>query len=243
AISVENLTFLRWLFEQEATEQDNVALYREYYDGDHNVKLSSRQEEYIQAVDGRFNLNMCPVVVNSMTDRLIISGFSVSAPPSTQNDEATAVDGDGEDPEETWAAILNEWWADNRGDGLGRKNNLAAGRDGNSYIIVSWNDEAGRPQFEWQPRFVAHGGNPNNGRGVKVHYEADGVTIMCASKRWTDIDAETLDQVRRLNLYWPDRIEKYSADASGEGDFEGNWQEWEDEGDNVWPLPWLDTAR
>jgi len=240
AISVENITFLRWLFEQEAVEQDNVSLYREYYDGDHNVKLSERQEEYIQGVDGRFCLNMCPVVVNSMTDRLVVSGFSVSAPPSTQGDEAARPE--GEEPETAWAETINEWWTDNRGDGLQRKIHKAAARDGNSYAIVSWDEEKGRPRFEWQPRFVAYGGNPNNGRGVKVHYEPDGVTILCASKRWVEVDRVTLNQVRRLNLYFADRIEKYYADTrSGDAGYEGNWQEWMDEGDAAWPLPWRDA--
>jgi hypothetical protein len=264
AINPAQLAYLRWLFEQEATREDNISTYRDYYDGDQGVVLTERQSEYLEEHAGEihFCLNLCQVVVDSLVDRLRLTGFRVSEPPTAQDDEppepATpmlpGMPGATPEPEEPKAPdaseVVNEWWQDNKGDGLQRTLHKAACRDGDSYLIVDWDAKKGRPSLNFQPAYTCYGGNPANGTGVKVHY-GDAGEIICASKRWKvdSIEAETgaVKTIRRLNLYFDERIEKYQSDSD---DYEGNWQEWydetpENEGEEVetaWPMPWVDEA-
>lgn len=248
AINPASLAYIDWLFRQESIKQDNISAYRDYYDGDHEVELSERQQEYLQRMgDAPFCLNICPVVVDSMVDRMRVSGFRVALPPTRQHGENgntdtsddVAMEGE-EPPEDAWAAVLSEWWQDNRCDALQRTVHKACARDGNSYVVVDWDSKAGRPRYQFQPAFTSFGDNPNNGSGVKVHMGEDG-QIQCASKRWimTVIpeDGGRPRTIRRMNLYFADRVEKYQQE--GDSSQEGNWQEYREEGE-PWPIPWLD---
>lgn len=265
AIDPARLAYLEWLFHQEETRQDNVATYRDYYDGDHGVVLTERQEEYLALHGGdvHFCMNLCQVVVDAMVDRLRVSGFTVSMPTTIQDNEGGAGAKQAQEPEpepgtpeairramgigtpqtqkpertreEKWSAIIQEWWHDNRMDKQQRAIYKAAARDGDSYIVVSWDNEKGRPVLTFQPAFTSIGGATANGTGVKVHYGDDG-RIVCATKRWkVDVDdGGKVSTKHFLNVYFPDRVEKYI------GTNESNWQERYDESEDteVWPLPW-----
>lgn len=106
-------------------------------------------------------------------------------------------------------------------------------RDGDTYLIVEWDAEKEEPIFTHE---LAYDGT----EGVKVHYRKDKRNqIEFASKRWRIEQGEEAGYVRRLNLYYPDRIERYISDQR---DNEGNWREYipEDEESHVsW---WTTTA-
>ena len=69
-------SFLEWLKEDDSTRQSNYRTYREYYDGIHDTQLSKRQRRFLQIKTGKeFNVNYCPVVVNSLAERLHVTGF------------------------------------------------------------------------------------------------------------------------------------------------------------------------
>src|SRR4030067_217864 len=53
--------------------------YREYYDGKHETMLTERQRKYLQIKTGQeFNDNYCPIVVDALAERLVVTGFTVS---------------------------------------------------------------------------------------------------------------------------------------------------------------------
>jgi len=255
-IEAAKLSYIQWLFEQELTKQDNISAYRDYYDSDHPTQLTERQKEYLElhGENIRFCLNLCPVVVDSLVDRLAVVGFRVSLPAKFQEGEREATPPEGEEageeaetPEARWSAMLNEWWQDNRGDGLQRKLFKATERDGDGYLIVDWDVENNRPILSPQPAFTSVGDNPANGTGVKVHYGEDG-RIQCASKRWKvdTIEEETgeIKTMRRMNLYFASRVEKY---FTTEETLEAVWQEYtpeneEGEGEG-WPSWWTDSRQ
>lgn len=207
-------SFLQWLVNEDQARQDRYAMYREYYDGDHDTQLTERQRRYLQIKSGQeFNVNYCPIVVDALAERLEVTGFDAG--------------GQGED--------LWQWWQDNRMDGAQNVVHTSAVRDGDTYLIVEWDNEKSQPVFTHE---LAYDG----AEGVKVHYSKEKRNrIMFASKRWRTEGENGADAgyVRRMNLYYPDRIEKYASDQRV---FEGAWQPYQDEGETEWPIPWVDSA-
>lgn len=208
------LSFLAWLAVEDEDRSARYVAYREYYDGEHDTQLTARQRRYLQLKIGQeFNSNYCPIVVDALAERLTVTGFKA----------------EGQD-EQLW-----DWWTQNRMDAVQNVVHLSAVRDGDAYLIVEWDNDEGLPVFSAEPAF-------DGTEGVKVHYSKEKKNeISFASKRWR-VEAEDPSQagkVRRLNLYYSDRIEKY---ISHDHAFEGNWQPFMDEDEPGWPIPWVDDA-
>lgn len=103
--------------------------------------------------------------------------------------------------------LLWGWWDANRLDGLQGIVHTSAVRDGDTYLMVEWDAINVRPRFIHE---LACAGN----EGVKVHYSQEHRgEIECASKRWK------VGNRQRLNLYYPDHIEKYVTDSDLEGNY------------------------
>lgn len=200
------LTFLEWLASQEQARRIQYRLWRDYYDGEQAAQLTDRLRRFLNIKSGvEFNLNLCGVVVDSLEERLSVTGFDA-----------------GEQSGEMW-----QWWTDNRMDGTQINLHLATIRDGDGYILVDWDNDCKRPVF-WHEL-------ASDGDGVLVHYAEQRQHITFASKRWRIEDGTGEVGKRRLNLYYPDRIEKF---ITGD-DNEANWQRFiENEGD-LWPTPWV----
>lgn len=206
------LSFLEWLAAEDSERQNTYAAFRDYYDGEHDTQLTERMRRYLQIKTGQeFNDNYCPIVVDALAERLSVTGFKVE--------------------DDAQAGLLWEWWEQNRMDAMQGVVHTSTLRDGDAYLVVEWDNDAQRPVFTAEPAF-------DGVYGVKVHYAATGNReIAYASKRWRieGENPESAGKLRRLNLYYPDRIEKYVSNDSA---FEGAWQPYvEDVG--AWPLPWL----
>ncbi len=90
--------------------------------------------------------------------------------------------------EQAWAV-----WQANRMDQRAGEVHLEALRAGDAYVIV-WPDKDGKPVIY-----------PQRASAVTVHYDEEAVDqINWAAKAWL-----TEDKHVRLNMYYPDRIEKY----------------------------------
>lgn len=211
AINPASLAFMRWLAHDYERQQRHYVRLREWYDGAHNVPLTDRQREYL-AVDSEFewSLNYLRLPVELVVERLSVSGF----------DGPESIGGkDG---------LLDEWWTSGRMDAIQNQVHRAAVRDGDTYVLVEWDNENGRPVFSHEPAFDGE-------EGVKVHYLSNLRREMTmVSKVWTEnrVDDRGVNQpVKRLNLYLPDRIEKYVQDGR-------NWQPHSDNPGDPWPIPW-----
>lgn len=174
-----------------------IELYRRYYryyDGRQNLRFAT--EKYNNAFAGLFRefaLNLCPAVVDAMADRLTVTGFESE---------------DAEDENDPVATAAWDIWRANRMDRHAGEVHREALLSGDAYVIV-WPDE------QMQPRFYAQ-----KGAGVTVHYAEesdDPEDIDWAAKMWVLDNGQA-----RLNLYYPDRIEKYITTSSMSG---GGWPE------------------
>lgn len=207
------LAFLEWLVMEQEAKQQRYAEYRAYYDGDHQSQMTKRTAQFLSAKSGiDFRANYCDLVVDAMASKLAVTGFAAGDVQSAQ---------------------LWEWWQAARMDSTQGDVHTATVRDGDAYVITEWNNDAQRPMFTLE---LAYDGS----EGVKMHYSGDrrGLPV-CASKRWQirDDDIKNAGYVRRMNVYFPDRIEKYVSDQRA---FEGAWTPYRDGGE--WPVWWTTTG-
>jgi hypothetical protein len=187
---------LRWLALDDADQQEHYVRLREWYDGDHDVPLTDRQKQYLGLdADFPFCVNYLPLPVELCVERLTVKSFD--APEGIGGDDG----------------LLMQWWRANRMDGLQNQVHRAAVRDGDTYVLIEWDNDANLPRFYHEPAF-------DGTEGVKVHYTSSQRRSMTfASKRWTEL---TLDEAtgevtrtRRMNIYRPDRIERYIESGAG----------------------------
>jgi len=220
AINLAELAFAAWQATEEQAKQKGVVQCRHYYDGEQDTYLSDRLKEFLNAKDSyEFNLNLCRTIVNAVAERLIINGLD------------TTEEGDAQ-PVAEWA---NAVWEASRLDLLADTVHEGALRDGEYFLMVDWDADTGLPRFTPHQRY-ADGTVDGDNYGCKAHYPDDDTSqpMLNASKRWI----ENLGQGKtrnRLNLYFPDRVEKYELRGGG-------WQPFQDEGDGRWPLPWVDAT-
>lgn len=196
----------------------NYRLYQDFYEGNKGSELRDRARQYLELSGIPFCENFCDVVVDTLAERLTVVGFATTA--------ITPV-GDGE-VDDTAAREAESWWRANRMDGLQQIVHSGALIRGDEYVIVEWDPKRGMPRFYRQ---LPH--------QVKVVYSEDAPDrIEYATKVWNTKRVAVLNPkgraIRRLNVYWPDRVEKwYRPDSGGEA---GSWERWQDDGDPGWPV-------
>ena len=121
-----------------------------------------------------------------------------------------------------------EWswnlWQQNRMDYVQVVVHTEAVMLGDSYIICDWDPEAERPRWTHQmPEMIL------------PHYNETTRQIDWVSKKWISHPNIGDEPETRLNLYYPDRVEKYRAKG-------GIWSPYQDDMDEEWPVPWLDRT-
>jgi len=206
------LSFKAWLALEETARRANYIAYRDYYDGDHPTQLTDRQKKYLEIKgDTTFCANYCSVVVDALAERLTVTGFTCENKGAQE--------------------VIATWWLENRMDEVQNAVHLAAVRDGDTFVMVDWDEDGGIPAF------IHHLANDGSA-GVQIVYDDDGKTVLFATKRWLTIVGEGAGKERRLNMYFPDRVEKYVSHDDSEA---GDWRPYREEGE-AWPLPWVDAT-
>ena len=99
-------------------------------DVEQNAQLTDRQADFMELdTDQEFSLNLCSLVVDQLERRMSVSGFDAPG------------DLGGKD------GALWTWWKKEKMDARQSAVHLSAVRDGDTYVIVSWDQELGRPRF------------------------------------------------------------------------------------------------
>lgn len=193
----------------------NVAKYRRYQTGDHDQTLSEDMRKMLRIADNAdteaLTLNYMDVVIQTMVDRLTL----------------TSIDGDNEEAS-LWA---QELLTENRVDSLQAELHEAAIRDGDSFLMVSWDDDSddmddpagGHVKFTFEEAW-------DGVTGIIPVYRSKNLSKMHAAIKiwqidsWDDSQAATptitgdsnKDTVlTRVNVYYCDRVERYAAVNSG----------------------------
>lgn len=153
-----------------------------YYDGRHELAFASEKfQNTFGALFREFAMNLCPAVCDSIRDKLIIREFGT--------EEA------GESAAEAVGKESRRIWQQNRMATRAAEIHNEAVKNGDAYAIV-WPDASGRPAIF-----------PNRAVSCTAAYdEGSPGRITWAAKHW-----KTPDKYTRLNLFFPDRIEKYTT--------------------------------
>jgi hypothetical protein len=199
-----------------------VRLFRDYYEGFHRMQLTTEMKAMLNISDTRlerYNINYCSLIIDRMADRLSVDRFEVKGkdtptPALPQNTgggampDATNTD-KNDSPAQEWVDNLLEY---NRFDGLQSDIAVAYLRDGMTFIISEY-DDLEKQMCLYQE--LAYDGDV----GMIVVYErGNSQKIAAAVKIWYDVpptpeqkvEGETnVSQYRRVNIYYPDRTDKY----------------------------------
>jgi len=184
-----------------------VQLFRDYFDGKHRAKLTDEMANALRINQKNslehFNINHVAVIIQKMVDRLSVD----------------RVDSDSEAGKQWAAEVLRR----NRFDAMQSDVHEAALRDMDAYVLVDWDKEANAVRLTPQPAY-------NGVDGVLALYTEHGV-LGAAIKIWTTTTERIGDTVR-INVYYPDRIEKFIS--TGGIALERYVVEGE-----AWPAPWV----
>ena len=163
------LAYLQWLDSEETAEQEWIRVLRDYHAGNHPVYLTDRQKEFIglepRHSDHLFAHNLCSLIVATVAERMSVTGFTAG---SVEDADAAP---------SPLALAASEWWEANRMDA--RQDDLyeMVLRDASAYLIVSWDADAGQPQWAMNQAY-------DGTQGVMVHTDPETDEVVFASKRW-----------------------------------------------------------
>lgn len=201
----------------DAFRRQNVryAKAERYYAGQHDLAFAT--EKFLTAFGSLFRefaLNLCPAVCDAVRDKLRITGFSIEAgiagslacKPASRgltiegihepNAGGTGVAGGG-----ACAPSLRRIWNANRMRTRAGEVHKEALKCGDAYVIV-WPNAAGDATLY-----------PNRAANCTVEYdEEQHGRIVRAAKYW-----QATNKHLCLNLFYPDRIEKYVSKDASEG--------------------------
>ena len=173
-----------------------------YYDGRHDLTFATEKfQNTFGTLFREFAMNLCPAIVDAVRDKLRITGFGTSDLGRHRDASPAASEtADSADVDQTGRRLSRIW--------LGNRMPLRAGelhgealKTGDAYAIV-WPDEEGRACVY-----------PNRAASVSVIYDDERPWhITRAAKYWL-----TADRHMRINLFYPDRIEKFVTRQRNEG--------------------------
>jgi len=187
---------------------ERYAKAERYYNGQHDLSFATEKfQNTFGTLFREFALNLCPVIVDAVRDKLRVVGFSVedagrvSSPhvsKGADRDAGALPHGRATDTASGTAALARSIWQRNRMGTRAGEVHKEALKTGDSYLIV-WPDAQGRAIFY-----------PNKAANIFVATdESSPGRVTWAAKAW-----RTSDKRVRLNLFYPDRIEKYVSPKS-----------------------------
>jgi hypothetical protein len=161
---------------------------KRYYAGEHNLSFATNKfSNTFGDLFREFALNMCPAIVDSTRDKLKILGFSVR---NAAGENAPMLD-----------RVIEKIWHDNHLRQRAGELHKEILKNGDGYLLV-WPSATGGVQVV-----------PNAAESCVVSYDDEtAATLRWAAKYWRSADKRT-----RMNLFFPDRIEKYVSTNESEG--------------------------
>lgn len=213
---------LKWAIAQfngEGTSQRrrNYSIFYNYYEGNHPLAFATAKfRSTFGALFKDFSDNLCPAVVDSLADRLKITGWSSSE--RTSSEQVTPSDEPGI-PDRIWLKIddpiadqCNELWEDNKMVSRAAEVHREALKEGDSYLLV-WPGDDMEAEF-W----------PQTALEMAIEYDPNKLGVIArATKIWW----LPLEKRWRLNVYLPDKIEKYISRQQSPNGIPNNHTQWD----------------
>jgi hypothetical protein len=175
-----------------------------YYRGDHDLAFATEKfANTFGTLFREFAMNLCPAICDAVRDKLRVTGFSVNVgtPAALVSVPPTVVGGAVNSPPATAGGTdshalrsdIDRIWFRNRMQQRAGEIHKEALKNGDAYAIV-WFDPAGDVTIY-----------PQRAANVTIAYDEERPgSILWAAKYWRTADKRT-----RLNIFYPDRIERY----------------------------------
>ncbi|MFL6375528.1 MAG: phage portal protein [Pyrinomonadaceae bacterium] len=182
------------------------AKFQRYYDGNHDLAFATEKfQNTFGNLFREFALNLCPVVCDAVRDKLRIAGVGGKSDGFSRFSLASSTLG----ATPTTPHVGTPKGVTLTSDSIWRRSRMAlrsgevhkeALRSGDAYVIV-WPDASGKATLF-----------PNRAANIAVQYDDEGTgNILWAAKWWT-----TRDKRVRVNLFYPDRVERYVSKQESE---------------------------
>ena len=168
-----------------------------YYRGDHDLAFAT--EKFVNAFGTLFRefaMNLCPAICDAVRDKLRVTGFSVGSraalPAGVARDADLASQGEAMQAGSLRSDIDRIWFRNRMAERAGEIHKEAL-KNGDAYAVV-WFDPLGEVTIY-----------PQRAGSVTVEYDEElPGQILWAAKYWRTPDKRT-----RVNIFYPDRIERY----------------------------------
>ena len=213
----------------EEAAQKLVIKARDYHAGESfDRELQSKLEQFVIGgdVSDIKGLNLARKVVNAALRRLQVESFDVEG-LGQEKGEA------GADEQQKW---IDSVWKANRMDSKQRRIHRMALVDGESFVLVSFDDKTEMASFHPHQRYTSPLVD-GDGYGCKAHYPNDDISqpMLYASKRWleTFYEGGKKKNRKRMTIYYPGEIFKYAHNGV-------DWSPFSDVAGEQWPIPWTD---
>jgi len=189
-------------------------VYRDWYKGSQGeAEVSERLQAILEETGIPFADNFADLIVDAPVRRLKLAGLTFTP----ENDIA----------EEVTTKIMRQ----NRMDiGSSRVHHNAV-KLGDAFLVVDYSQAKGHVTLTYNRPDI-----------MRPEYDDDtGEEMLWCSKVWqtkeiSPFNPEPDTTIERMNIYWPDRIEKYYRSEDG-----GDWLPFMDVAtDSLWPIPWID---
>ena len=185
-----------------------------YYRGYHDLAFATEKfANTFGQLFREFAMNLCPAICDAVRDKLRVTGFSVNGMSNafTRDEprEETGLGPKGASPEMSItpegvthaSRVIDHIWFRNRMQQRAGEIHKEVLKNGDAYAIV-WFDPAGDVTIY-----------PQRAANVTVVYDEESPgNILWAAKYWRTTDKRT-----RLNIVYPDRIERYVTKPESEG--------------------------
>lgn len=172
---------------QQHWQARRVSALRDYAAGEHPSALTPQMKEALRVKDGdlfqNFTDNYMDIVIQTAVDRCQVTGFDT--------------------PDEAGRKWVDDLLRDCRFDAMQTDIVEAAMLDGDTYLLVYYDNEAGRAMFCHEPAF-------DGVSGMLVYYESAVAKFPAVAMKIWPVGMDT-----RLTVYYPGRVERYIA-HSGE---------------------------
>jgi hypothetical protein len=213
--------FLRAAATFDSKRLGAYSVAREYYDGDQGAQVGERLKAFLEVNNVPYAENFCETVVDALAERLAVAGFTTEQADNETNTDELA----------DW--IQGRVWDANELDAEQVRIHDETTKLGDAFAIVDWDPERQIPRVVYNPPDVVQLVYDTLGRpryGVKV-WNSDVVTPTNPSGR----------AIKRMNLYYPDRVEKwFSLTEGGESSW---WPHLDVDDGTTWPISWETKAR
>lgn len=175
------------------------AKFERYYRGDHDLAFATEKfQTAFGSLFREFALNLCPAICDAIVDKLKVTGFSL-----VDRNQGLRARNDGAPEQPDIARAVDQIWHRNRMPIRSGEVHLEAVLNGDAYTVV-WPGPDGRPVIYPQRASSC----------IAVYDEEMPGLIRWGAKHWRTTDGRT-----RLNLMYPDRVEKYISRHRVDGGF------------------------